>query len=546
MRLVQHGIERVDDYAWLKDPNWREVMRGGNALAPEIRAYLEAENAYAAAMMQPAAAFRAALLEELKSRVDPFDSGVPLPDGPYAYWSRFVPGAEHVHVVRAPRAGGPEQILLDGPEMAKGKRYFSINDYGHSPDHRLMAYTVDETGAEALFLRIRDLATGYDSPYIIPDASDFAWGPDSRALFYVKRDANNRARFVHRHTVGDDPSRDPLVYEEPDPAFEVSVYRTRTQRFVALACASLDTSEVRLIDGARLDSEPRLVAPRQSAVRYAVDDWGDDLVIRTNADGAADYKLVLAPAAAPGRENWRDLIPHRAGIQVEGFVPLARHLARLEREDGQQRIVIRRRQDGAEHTIAFEEEAYALGISAPFEFDTQTLRFSYSSPATPTRIFDYDLDTRARTLRKQQHIPGGHDPSAYVVRRLFAPASDGEMIPVTVLHRKDLALDGSAPAFLSGYGAYATTLNPDFNENARTLVDRGVVYATAHVRGGREKGERWRDGGRRRNKMNSFTDFIAVSEFLVREKLTAAGRIVAHGASAGGLLVGAVANMRPE
>lgn len=546
VRLVQHGIERVDDYAWLKDPNWREVIRDSYRLAPEIRAYIDAENAYAEAVLAPLAGLRAKLLAEIKGRVEQFDSGVPMPEGPYAYWSKFVPGAEHIQVVRAPRDGGAEQVLLDGPWMAQGKPYFSLSSYDQSPDHKLMAYMVDESGSEAYFLGIRDLTTGYDSPYVIPNVSDFAWAADSHALFYVRRDAEQRPRLVYRHKIGSDPSTDVLIFEEHDPAFNVSVNRSRTQRFVTLATSNLDTSEVWLIDAAKPESAPVLLTPRESGVRYNVDDWGDDFVIRTNAGGAADFKLVLAPAAHPGRENWRDLVPYRQGVQIEAAIPLANHLVRLENENGQQRIVIRRKSDGAEHTVGFSEEAYSLALTSPFEFDTATLRFSYGSPTTPTQIFDYDLNTRERTLRKQQVIPSGHDPSAYVVRRLFAPAADGELIPVTLLYKKGLALDGSAPAFLTGYGAYGSSLSSDFNENAFSLVDRGVIYIKAHVRGGLEKGDRWREAGRRQFKMNSFTDFIAVAEYLTREKYTSAGRIVAYGGSAGGLLVGAVANMRPD
>jgi len=359
-------------------------------------------------------------------------------------------------------------------------------------------------------------------------------------------DAEHRARFVYRHRLGADPKNDPLVYEEKDLGFEVSLGLARTNRFVAISAADQDTSETWLIDGREPASAPVLVVARERDIQYDVIDGGDRLVIRTNADGAEDFKVVTAPASAPGRANWRDLIPHKQGRQILSAIPFSGHLARLEREDGLQRVVIRRNSDGAEHTVSFAEEAYALDLVAPYEFDTRTLRLLYRSPATPQQTFDYDMESRERVLRKQQQIPSGHNPSAYAVHRLFASTADNEQVPITVLHRKGLALDGSAPLYLEGYGAYGMPVEAEFDSNLFSLVDRGFVYAIAHVRGGLEKGKRWHDGGRREHKANTFTDFIAVAEYLTKAGYGAIGRIVARGDSAGGMLMGAVANMRPD
>ncbi len=545
VRHVQNGIERIDFYAWLRDENWREVVDDASRLAPEIRAYLEAENAYAQAELAPLSTLRRRLFDEMKGRMKQDETSVPLADGPYAYWQRFMPGAEHPQIMRARRDGG-EELLIDGAALAAGKAYFKLNEHHHSPDHRHLAYAVDETGAEKFTLRIRDLASGHDLPDVIEDVADFAWASDSRTLFYVRLDPELRPRFVYRHTLGTDPGRDALVYEEPDPSFSVAVDRTRTGRFIVVSMDNPETSEVRLVDASRPESAPVLVAPRQPGLRYYVDDWGGELVIRANADGAEDFKIVTAPSAAPGRENWQDLVPHRQGRQILAAAAYADHLVRLEREEGLPRLVVRRRSDGVEHALAFEEAAYALSFTAGYEFDTHTLRLFYSSPATPKRTFDYDMETRRRVLRKEQEIPSGHDPSAYVVRRLFAPAPDGERVPITVLHRRDLKLDGTSPLFLEGYGAYGVAFQAEFDANVFSLVDRGFVYAVAHVRGGSEKGERWHRAGQRQAKPNSFTDFIATAEHLIRERYTAPGRIVARGDSAGGLLVGAVANMRPD
>jgi oligopeptidase B len=546
VRLTTHGIERTDDYAWLRADNWREVIRDPSLLPAEIRAYLEAENNYARTLQAPLAPLRAKLVAEMKGRIPPAESGVPMPDGPYAYWAKYVPGAEHVQIVRSPRDGGPEEILLDGNELAKGKAYFSFGgSRRQSPDHKFYGYTIDETGAETNTLLVRDLASKRDLPDTITNVSDFAWA-DSQTLFYSRLDDEHRPLFVYRHRLGTDPANDPLVYEEKDLQFAVSVGRTNNGRFVVISTSSSDTSESRLIEVAHPDGAPVLVQARTDNLLYDVDDWGDQLVIRTNADGAEDFKVVTAPVSAPGRQNWRDLIPYQQGRRILSVDPLENYLVRLERENGLGRLVIRRKSDGSEHSVAFEGEAYSISFIAPFEYNTQTIRFSYSSPAVPSQTYDYDVETHERVLRKQQEIPSGHDPSAYVVRRLFATTADHEQVPITLLYRKGTKLDGSAPLFLEGYGAYALPLPASFSGNILSLVDRGFVYGLAHVRGGIEKGERWRNTGRRENKMNTFTDFIAVAEYLIQSGYTSRGRIVARGDSAGGLLMGVVANMRPD
>ena len=546
VRHVPNSIPRTDPYAWLRDENWREVVKDPARLAPHIRAYIEAENAYAQAALGPISALRMRLVEEMKGRMKRDETDVPLPDGPYTYWQRFMPGAEHPQIMRARGDGRPEELLIDAAALAAGKAHFKLKERHHSPDHCLLAYTIDEAGAEELTLRIRDLTSGRDLPDVIEDTADFAWADEGRTLLYVRLDSELRSRLVYRHTLGTDPDRDTLVYEEPDPSFSVTVDRTRTGRFVVIFSDNLETTEARLIDTSHPDSAPVLVTPRQSGLRYYVEDWGSELVIRTNADGAEDFKLVTAPSTAPTRENWTDLVPHRQGRQILAAATYVDHLVRLEREEGLPRLVVRRRSDGVEHAVAFDEAAYTLSFEAGYEFDTRTLRLVHSSPATPQRTFDYDMETRERVLRKEQEIPSGHDPSAYIVRRLFAPAPDGERVPITVLHRRDLRLDGLSPLFLEGYGAYGDVLPAEFDANVFSLVDRGFVYAIAHVRGGSEKGERWRRAGQREHKPNSFTDFIAVAEYLARERYTSRGRIVARGDSAGGLLVGAVANMRPD
>ena len=544
--LKAHGIERIDNYGWLRDTNWRQVMEEPSRLSREINDHIAAENTYADAMLAPLAPLRTELIAEMKGRIVQNDSGVPQRDGPYAYWRKFIPGADHPQLMRSRADGTAEEVLLDGTELAAGKTYFAFGSFHHSPDHRLYAYLVDETGSESFQLRILDIGEKGNLPDVISKVTDFAWAGDNKTLFYVRHDDDHRARFVYRHLLGTDPAKDPLVFEEKDLGFEASVDRTRSGRYVTITTGSSETSEVYLIDAARPNSKPALVARRKPNLRYYVHDWGDQLVIRTNANGAEDFKIVTAPLSAPGPRNWRELVPHRQGRQILGITPFSHHLATLERENGLDRIVIRRKQDGASHVIAFNEEAYELDFAGGYEFDTSTLRFSYSTPATPDRIIDYDMESRQSVVRKEQQIPSGHEPSNYVVRRLQVTTADNEEVPITVLHRKGLKLDGSAPLFLEGYGAYAYVFPASFDANILSLVDRGFVYAIAHIRGGLEKGERWRNAGRRDKKMNSFNDFIAAAEYLIKQGYTTKGRIVARGDSAGGLLMGTVANMRPD
>jgi oligopeptidase B len=546
IHLTAHGHVRVDDYAWLRAENWRDVVQDPSKLPSDIRAYLEAENQYASAVLAPLTDFRARLVAEMKGRLQPQDSGVPMPDGPYSYWQKFVAGGEHLVMVRAPRDGGEEEVLVDGNVLAQGRPYFAFGESSrHSPDHRHFAYTIDDSGAESFALLVRDLETRRDLPATIKAVSGFAWA-DSSTIYYVRQDDDLRSRFVYRHRLGTDPANDALVYEEPDLQFSVSVGRTTSGRFVVISTASSDTSEDRIIDTSKPESEPRLVQAREPGLMYGVDDGGDRLIIQTNADGAEDYKIVTAPLTTPGRETWRDLVPYREGRRIASMAALANHVVRLERENGLSRIVIRRASDGVEHAISFDAEAYDAQYVSPYEHDSRTIRFHIATPSTPRRTYDYDLETRQRVLRKERQIPSGHDPAAYAVRRVFVATADKEEVPITIFHRKELPLDGSAPLFIEGYGAYAYNFDPTFDSNVLSLVDRGFVYAIAHVRGGIEKGERWRNAGRRLNKINTFLDFIAATEQLIRAGYTSRGRIVARGDSAGGLLMGAVANMRPD
>jgi oligopeptidase B len=547
-RITQLGRVRTDDYAWMKDDNWRQVLHDPAALDLDIRAHLEAENAYAAAVLAPTEALQAELFEEMKGRIKPDDASVPAPDGEFDYYARYAPGAQHPIHARRPRGqADAEEVLIDADALAKGKAYFDLGHAEHSPDHALFAWAADEQGSENYRVYVKDLASGLVMPDPVKDCTgSFAWSADSRWLFWIWRDAEGRPAKLYRRRARRGAADDVLVYQEPDDGFFLNVHRSVGGGWIVITTGNHETSEAWLIPAEDPTAAPRLVEPRQEGVLYSVDPWGDGFVILTNADGAVDFKLMLAGPDDLSRAAWRELVPHEAGRQITGVIASKDHLVRAERKNAEDRLVVMQRDGGEEHAIRFEEEAYALSPEAGFEYDSAILRFVYQSPTTPRQWFDYDMATRTRILLKTQEVPSGHHPASYVARRLHAGAPDGAQVPITLLMRRDTPVDGSAPLLLYGYGSYGIALDPNFSTVRLSLVDRGWIWAMAHVRGGAEKGRGWFLDGRRFAKKNSFTDFIAAAEHLVESGYGAAGRIVAQGGSAGGLLMGAVANMRPD
>lgn len=546
---THHGIDIVDDYAWLRADNWQDVMRDPSLLDPEIRAHLDAENTHTAAQLADTRDLQEVLFVEMKGRIKEDDSSVPSPDGPFEYYASYVTGGQYPRLGRRPRGGTEEAetILLDGNQEALGKPYWQLGAAAHSDDHRLLAYAVDEKGSELFTIRFRDLETGLDLPDAIPDTrSALVWAHDNRTLFYVRLDANHRPLYVYRHAIGTPVEDDVLVYEEKDTGYYVGVGQTQSGRFIQIDAHDHQTNEVYLIDADTPYGPMQLVAPRRHGHEYQVEHHDGRLIITTNSGGAEDFRICETPLDALGEENWREIVAHKPGCLIIETVALRDHMVRLEREDSLPRIVVRRFAGGAEYAIAFDEEAYSLGMSAGYEFDTTTLRFTYSSMTTPAQVYDYDMETRQRTLRKTQEVPSGHDPADYVTRRILAPAPDGELVPVSILYRKNTPLDGTAPLFLYGYGAYGIPIPASFSTTRLSLVDRGFVYAIAHIRGGKDKGYRWYSDGKLKKKVNSFTDFIAAGEHLAKLGYTSRGRIVANGGSAGGMLMGVIANVAPS
>jgi len=547
--VERHGIRHTDDYAWLRTGQLEEVLERPEALERSIRAHLEAEGRYARRLLAPNRQLERELVAEMRGRLSRRDQTVPEAWGPWEYYTRYPEGAQRRVHYRQPRDGEGEQVILDENELAKGRPAFSVSDVAMSPSHGLLAYSVDEDGSEHNTLRIRDLETGLDLADKIEEVRGApVWSRDSRWMFYIGRDPVKWGQRVYRHRLGTPTKEDQLVFEENEQGFSVSLRLTLSDRYLVIESGDFSTTDSRLLDLADPTGTPRIMLDRQPGQKYWLTNVGDRLIFLTNADGAVDWKigerLVSDPAGAPLRE----IVPHRSGRLIEDMVVLRDHLVWLERdrERGTQRILARRWSDGDEQVIAFDEASGKLGVVAGLEQDTGTLRYTFESMAQPAQVFDYNLETRQRTLRKVEDVPSGFDPSLYVTRRLLAPAADGTQVPFTLLYRKDTKLDGSAPVWLYGYGAYGDTEHPDFGVERLSLVDRGFIYAIAHVRGGGEKGERWHDGGRLATKMNTFTDFIAVAEQLVRAGFTRPGRIAASGASAGGLLVGAAVNIRPD
>ena len=549
LTTVHHGITLTDDYAWLRADNWQEVMRKPAVLDAGIRAYLDAENAYTAAKLAPSAELQDALFKEMKGRLKEDDGQVPQPHGAFEYFPRFVKGGQYAQLCRIPLRGSTDDatVLLDGNTEAAGKDYWDLGGTAHSNDHKRLAFATDDKGSELYMIRIRDLTTGQNLGDEMPDTrGGMVWAEDGRTLFYVKVDDNHRPLDVYRHVVGTPASDDVLVYEEKDAGLFVGLSATQSHKFILIDIHDHDTSEVHLIDANRPELPPRLVARRRKGHQYGVEHHGARLIITTNSNASEDFRIVEAPVATPDEQHWREIVPHKPGRLIIDVSVFADHMARLEREDSLPRIVINKLNSSDEHTIAFDEDAYALGMSSGYEFDTARIRFVYSSMTTPAETYDYDMETRTRTLRKRQEVPSGHTPSDYVTKRLFAPAADGELVPVTLLYRTTTPLDGSAPLFLYGYGAYGIAMPASFSTGRLSLVDRGFIYAIAHVRGGKDKGYRWYTDGKMKHKTNTFTDFIAAGEFLVAQGLTRRGRIVANGGSAGGMLMGAIANMAPD
>ena len=544
LRIEQLGRTRIDDYAWLKDPRWKQVWKDPASLDPGIRAHLAEENDYCSAVLAPTATLQAELVAEMRARSAQSPEPPPEIDGDWEYATRYAPGAQHPRYLRRPRGGGQETLLLDVEARAQGHAYFAVKSVTRSPDQRLLAWAEDDSGSEKFRIRVKDLATGEILPGGPESAfGDFAFSPDSRWLFWTWRDAGSRPARIYRRPALGGP--DSLVYEERDPAFLTEVALSPSRAFLFIRSWNDVTSEARFIAGDAIEASPTLIEPRQDGILYDVADWRGGFVIRTNVEGAEDFQLMRATPDKPHRAEWQPWIAHRPGRFIVEMHPFDRRFCWVERVEGNPHVLSADAGDKPTEAVAFDEPAYTIAV-LPSDYRGNTLRLTYESPRMPRQWLACDLATGARVTLASDAVPGGFDPGAYVVKRMHATASDGAQVPITVLHARTVKLDGSAPLLLTGYGAYGASFETGFTMPLLSLCDRGWVWAVAHVRGGSEKGRAWFEAARRFTKKTSFTDFIACAQALVDTRHTAPRRIVLHGYSAGGLLVGAALNMRPD
>lgn len=530
------GDTRIDHYGWLRDRQ-----------NPETIAYLEAENAYTAAMLKDTEPLQQKLYAELLGRIKETDLSVPARDGEYYYYTRTAEGKQYpIYCRRKGSETGPEEVLLDQNALAADHPYFQIGVFEVSPDHRLLAHAVDTRGNETFTLRVKDLTTGQ----LLPDriegvAYGLAWANDNRTFFYTTEDATKRPYRILRHELGADPGSDAVVYQEDDVTFNVDLEKSLSRKYIFIRSNSTRTDEWRFIDADRPADPPALIQPRETGVEYSVTHHDERFFIVTN-DQATNFRLMETAVAAPGKPNWHEIIPNREDIQIVSAEAFVNHLVITERSGGLPMIRISALDSGQTHYLDFPEPAYTASVGDNREFNTTTLRFNYASLVTPRSVFDYDLERRTRVLRKQDEVLGGFDPANYESQRIHASAPDGTLVPISLVYRRGLTPDGSAPGWLTGYGSYGASSDPRFSSNIFSLLDRGFVFAIAHIRGGSELGRPWYLSGRMLHKKNTFTDFIACAEQLIARQLVAPGKLVISGGSAGGLLMGAVLNMRPE
>jgi len=530
------GDIRVDDYYWMRE-------RGDSAVID----YLEAENEYTEAVMKHTEDLQQRLYDEMLGRIKETDLSVPTKEDSFYYYTRTKEGGQYAIACRKKHSlDAPEEIYLDMNALAEGYDYFDLGAFAVSPDHRLLAYSIDTAGNENYTLVIKNLVTGKMlSDTIANTSSPVQWTMDNKTVIYPTLDDIHRPDKLWRHALGTPADEDELIYHETDKAYSVYIDRSKSEKYLYIMLSSNDATECRYLDSDDPTGEFKLIKARQPEVRYFVYHHGNDFYIHTN-DDAQNFRIFKTPTARPGRENWKEFIPHRDSVYVEGMDVFADYLVIYERENGLRNIRVMNLKDNSSHYVEFPEPIYIFWPMNNIEFDTDSLRFSYMSLVTPQTVYDYNLNSKELVLKKRYEVLGGYDPENYTSERIFATAEDGTRIPISLVYRKGLEKDGSSPCMLRGYGSYGSSMEPTFYSNRLSLIDRGFVIAIAHVRGGSEMGRWWYEEGRLLSKRNTFTDFIACAEHLIGEGYTSADKLVASGASAGGLLMGAIVNMRPD
>ena len=534
--LELHGDRRIDDYFWLRDIE-----------NPKAIAYLEAENAYTEAMMQHTEALQTKLYNEMLARIQETDLSVPFRKDDYYYYSRTEEGKAYPIFCRKKGSlDATEEVLLDQNELAQGHEFFSLGVFQISPNHEILAYSTDTSGSEQYTLFFLDLNTFQLYSESIPETYfSLTWGNDNQTVFYTKINAANRPYQLFRHTLKTPTTEDVLIYHEPDDIYNLDVGKTRSEAYILMILSSSITTEIHYLDANNPSGDFQIIHPRTTGMEYDVEHHSDYFYIVTN-DEATNFKLVKTPVATPNKENWQTVIPHREDVMLSGVSLFTNHLVIYERKAGLETARVQNLSTGKENNITFPEPTYTFSEGNNPEFNTNILRFSYTSLITPLSVFDYDMETDKRELKKETEVLGGYDKSDYKSEWLMATAKDGTQIPISIVYKQGIKKDSTNALFMTGYGSYGYSYPVMFSSTRLSLLDRGIVYAIAHIRGGEEMGRKWYEDGKFLQKKNTFTDFIACAEYLIDEKWTASDRLVISGGSAGGLLMGAVINMRPE
>ena len=529
-----HGVTLVDDYFWLREKN-----------NPEVMSHLKAEDAYTDTVMKPTAPLQEKLYNEMLSHIKQTDKNVPYRWGNYFYYSRTEEGKQYpIFCRKKGNLDAPEEVVIDQNELAKGQKFMSIGTFVPSDDGNLLAYSTDNTGYRQYVLQVKDLRTGEIFPEKIERVNGVAWATDNKTFFYVTEDAvTKRSDKFFRHVLGTD--KFDLIYDEKDELFDIGVGRTLDKEIIFVHAFSKTSNEARYIRADDPNGTLKVILPRQPEHEYDVDYRDNLFYIRTNK-GAKNFRIVTAPVNDPSEKNWKDFVAHRPEVKVDGITLFANHAVLSEWENGLEQLEVVDFKTNKRHRVKFPEPVYSVSLTGNREYNTSVVRYGYNSLVSPFSVYDYDMNTGKATLLKETEVPGGFSRANYKSERVFATASDGTKIPMSIVYRNGVKIDGSAPLLLYGYGSYGYSISPTFSSNRLSLLDRGVIFVIGHIRGGSEMGEEWRQAGRMMNKMNTFTDFIACAEALVKMKYTSKDRLVIEGGSAGGLLMGVVSNLRPD
>ena len=540
-----HNEELIDNYSWIKQKDWKEVILNPNKLNAQVKKYLDEENLFKENQLKDIKDIEKKLFEELKSKIKNEDNSVPKKDGDYFYGYKYNKNSEYPIYYRKNIIKNSEEIILDCEKKSKAHTYFNVASISHSHNHKSVAYNIDTNGSEYFSIFVEDIdKKEILSPEIKNTTGDIIWSLDNNYIFYVGLDQNHRPTKVFKHKIGSDTNKDLLIYEEKDPSFFCSINLSKTKKYLFIRTADHETSEYLFINLQLNETTPVLFKKRIKKIEYDLEHHEKFFLISTNIDEAKNFKIMISHEQS--YQKWEEFIAYEKDNLILDFILLKDWLVRLERTEGSENIIILNLNNKDQHKISFDEEAYNLSLDHGYEYETDTFRYSYSSPTTPKSIFDYDCKLKKQELKKTQEVPSGHNKDDYICKKIFATAHDNEKIPITILYKKGVKLDSNNYLLLYGYGSYGISIPSNFSTNRLSLVDRGIIYAIAHIRGGKEKGYEWYENGKLLNKKNTFLDFISCAKKLCEDKYTSPKKIIAQGGSAGGLLMGYIANESPD